>query len=97
MSSRLKNLARLPSKRDSQGIGHVGNGRHKDLEQLLRRGTCAAGCSMPSNVSLAVAQEKSLEAVFHDYEIDSLDAVPADMVFQTTSFGRVASRGSWHS
>ena len=27
-----------------------------------------------------MAQEKSLEAVFHDYEIDILDAVPADRV-----------------
>ena len=27
-----------------------------------------------------MAQEKSLEAVFHDYEIDLLDAVPAARV-----------------
>jgi hypothetical protein len=82
LESRLKNLAQLPSKRDSQGIAQAHLAVEVVrcfLEQLLSEEPERRLLDAIERV-IRMAQEKSLEAVFHDYEIDLLDAVPADRV-----------------
>jgi hypothetical protein len=82
LESRLKNLAQLPSKRDSHGIAqaHLAiDVMRCFLEQLLSEEPARRLLDAIERV-ISIAQEKSLEAVFHDYEIDLLDAVPADRV-----------------
>jgi hypothetical protein len=82
LESRLKNLAQLPSKRDSQGIAqaHLAIDVVRCfLEQLLSEEPARRLLDAIERV-IRMAQEKSLETVFHDYEIDLLDAVPADRV-----------------
>lgn len=82
LESRLKNLAQLPSKRDSQGIAqaHLAiDVMRCFLEQLLSEESPRRLLDAIERV-VRMAQEKSLEGVFHDYEINLLDAVPADRV-----------------
>jgi hypothetical protein len=82
LESRLKNLAQLPSKRDPQGIAqaHLGIDVVRCfLEQLLRAEPARRLLDAIERV-FRMAQEKSLEPVFHDYGLDPLTAVPADSV-----------------
>jgi hypothetical protein len=82
LERRLKNLAQLPSKRDPQGIAQA----HLAidvvscfLDQLLTEKP--ARCSLDTIERLSrIAQEKSLETVFHDFGLDLLNSVPADRV-----------------
>jgi hypothetical protein len=82
LESRLKNLARLPSKRDPQGIAqaHLAIDVARCLlEQLLREEPARRLLDAIERVT-RMAQEKSLEGAFHDYGLDLLNAVPADRV-----------------
>ncbi len=82
LESRLKNLAQLPSKRDPQGIAqaHLAIDVVRCfLEQLLREESSRPLLDAIERVA-RMAQEKSLEAVFHDFGLDPLTAVPADRV-----------------
>jgi hypothetical protein len=82
LESRLKNLAQLPSKRDPQGIAqaHLAiDVCRRFLEQLLIEEPARRVLDAIERVA-RIAQEKSLETVFHDYGLDLLSAVPADRV-----------------
>lgn len=82
LESRLKNLAELPSKRDSQGIAqaHLAIDVVRCfLEQLLREEPSRRLLDAIERVA-RMAQEKNLETVFYDYGLDLLTAVPADRV-----------------
>jgi hypothetical protein len=82
LESRLKNLAQLPSKRNPEGIAQahlaIDVGR-SFLEQLLSAEPARQLLDAIERV-VRMAQEKSLEAVFHNYRLDLLRAIPADQV-----------------
>lgn len=82
LESRLKNLAQLPSKRDPQGIAQaylaIDVVSHF-LEQLLTEEPARRLLDALERVA-RIAQEKTLETVFHDFALDPLAAVPADRV-----------------
>ena len=93
LESRLKNLAELPSKRNPQGIAqaHLAIDVVRCfLEHLLREESSRRLLNAIERVA-RMAQEKSLEVVFHDYGLDLLTAVPADRVPSD------AGHRSWHS
>jgi hypothetical protein len=82
LESRLKNLAQLPSKRNSQGIAqaHLAIDVVKCfLEQLLNEESARRLLDAIERVA-RMAQQKSLQTVFHDYGLDLLKAIPADRV-----------------
>ena len=82
LESRLKNLAELPSKRDPQGIAqaHLAIDVVRCfLDQLLREEPSRRLLDAIERV-VRMAQEKSLETVFHDYGLDLLTGLPADRV-----------------
>jgi hypothetical protein len=82
LESRLKNLAQLPSKRNSQGIAqaHLAVDIVKCfLEQLLREEPLRRLLDAIERLA-RITQDKGLERVFHDYGLDPLSAVPADRV-----------------
>jgi hypothetical protein len=80
LESRLKNLAQLPSKRSPQGVAqaHLAiDVLRCFLEQLLREEPARRLLDAIERV-VRMAQDKSVETVFHDYGLDLLAAVPAD-------------------
>ncbi|MGH8138452.1 MAG: hypothetical protein ACREVV_09690, partial [Steroidobacteraceae bacterium] len=82
LESRLKNLAQLPSKRDPHGIAQAHLAIEvvrRFLEQLLREKPARRLLDAIER-AVRMAQEKSLETVFHDYGFDLLNAVPAERV-----------------
>ena len=82
LESRLKNLAQLPSKRDPQGIAqaHLAiDVVSRFLEQLLTEEPARRLLDAIERVA-RIAQEKSLETVFHDFGLDPLNSVPVDRV-----------------
>lgn len=82
LESRLKNLAELPSKRNPQGIAqaHLAiDVTRCFLERLLREGNLRHLLNGIERVA-QIAQEKRLQAIFHDYGLDPLRAVPADQI-----------------
>ena len=81
LESRLKNLAELPSKRGPQGIAQARLAidiARSFLEQLLSEETRSLLDAIERMAHMA--QQKSLDAVFHDYGLDPLAAIPADRV-----------------
>jgi len=82
LESRLKNLAVLPSKRNRQGIAQARLAidiTRAFLEELVSEGKMRLLLTAIERVA-RIAQDKSLLAVSHDYELNVLDAVPADKV-----------------
>jgi hypothetical protein len=81
LESRLKNLAQLPSKRGPQGIAQAQLAIDivkSFLDQLLSENSRKLLDAIERVVRMA--QEKSAEAVFDDYGLDPLTAIPADRV-----------------
>lgn len=95
LESRLKNLAELPSKRDRQGVAQaqlaidIVRGY---LEQLLASGDLRQLLNAIERVG-CIALDKTLNAVFHDFSLHPLAAVPADRVpseeFQTRRWPQI--------
>jgi hypothetical protein len=82
LESRLKNLAHLPSKREPQGIAQAHLAIEvvsRFLEQLLTEEPARRLLDAIERVA-RIAQQKSLETVFHDFGFDLLSAIPADRV-----------------
>jgi hypothetical protein len=82
LESRLKNLAALPSKRDRQGIAQAQLAIdivRRFLEDLLRDHRTRLLLNAIERLA-RIAQDKSLDRVFHEFELNPLDAVPADHV-----------------
>ena len=95
LESRLKNLAALPSKRNGQGIAHARLAidiTGAFLEQLAREDNGRLLLNAIERVA-RIAQDKSLEPVFHEFKLDPLAAVPADQVpseeFRTQRWPRI--------
>lgn len=82
LESRLRNLAELPSKRNSHGIAqaHLAIEVAKCfLEQLLREASTRRLLDAAERLA-QIAGQKSLQAVIGNHKIDILGAVPADRI-----------------
>ena len=82
LESRLKNLAALPSKRNRQGIAQAQLAIEivrRFLEELVSGGHTRLLLNAIERLA-RITQDQTLGAVFHDFELDPLDAVPADLV-----------------
>ncbi len=82
LESRLKNIAALPSKRDSQGIAQANLAvdiTRVYLEHLGREGRTRVLLNAIERVA-SMALDKGLASVFHDFSLNPLSAVPVDMV-----------------
>ncbi|MDE2050668.1 MAG: hypothetical protein KGL45_01795 [Gammaproteobacteria bacterium] len=82
LESRLKNLAELPSKRNSHGIAQARLALEVTgclLDQLLREENARRLLDAIERIFL-IARQKGLQDVFHDYGIDVLGIVPADRI-----------------
>ena len=95
LESRLKNLAVLPSKRDRQGVAQAQLAIdivRSYLEQLIAAGDLRQLLSAIERVA-RIALDKTLDAVFHEFRLDLLSAVPADRVpseeFQTRRWPQI--------
>lgn len=97
LESRLYNLARLPRKRTPQGVAQV----RLSIEVIARylESRVDAEDSRPLLKAIEhvvrVAQDKQLDSVFHDYDLDPLRAIPVDRVpseeFRTLRWPQVCS------
>jgi hypothetical protein len=82
LESRLRNLAALSSKRTRQGIEQARLAidiTRCYLEQLVHEGDTRLLLKAIEHVA-RIALDKSLDAVFHQFELNPLLAVPADQV-----------------
>jgi hypothetical protein len=82
LESRLKNIASLPSKRDHQGIAQARLATEvvgAYLEQLIRAGETRVLLNSIERI-VQIAQQKSLDPVFYNYDLDPLQAVPAERI-----------------
>ncbi len=82
LESRLKNLAELPSKRNSHGVSQARLAVEVAgcfLDQLVREGPARRLLDATERL-FQIACQKSLQGVFHDYGIDVLGAIPADRI-----------------
>jgi hypothetical protein len=82
LDSRLRNLASLPSKRNSQGIAqaHLAIDITRCyLEQLVREDNTRLLLKAIEYV-VRIAQDRSLDPVFHELELNPLVSVPVEQV-----------------
>lgn len=82
LASRLKNLAALPSKRDSQGIAQANLAieiTRSYLEQIASEKNTRALIDAIEQVA-CIALDKSLIPILHDFSLHPLAAVPLGMV-----------------
>lgn len=82
LASRLKNLAHLPSKRNAQGIAQASLGVDVASAFLLQQGREATQRELLDAIErvVSIAQDKELDAVFHDYGFNLLASIPVDQV-----------------
>ncbi|MFO1465550.1 MAG: hypothetical protein U1F35_03765 [Steroidobacteraceae bacterium] len=81
LESRLKNLASIPSKRDAQGIAQANLALEiaaAYLNSMLAREPRQLLNALKAVIR--IAEDKSLDPVFHDYGIEPLSIVPAAQV-----------------
>lgn len=82
LESRLKNIAALPSKRDSQGIAQANLAidiTRAYLEQLGRESRTRALLRAIERIA-RIALDQGLAPVFHDFSLNPLAAVPVETV-----------------
>lgn len=82
LESRLKNLAHLPSKRNPQGIAQASLGIDVASAFLLQQAQDATQRELLDAIErvVSIAQDKGLDAVFHDYGFNLLAIIPVDQV-----------------
>lgn len=82
LESRLKNISALPSKRDRRSIAQARLALHVArcyLEELAAAGDTRRLLKSIERI-VRIAEDRSLAAVFHDYGLEPLDAVPVEQV-----------------